>query len=152
MNVRAKHGASYLITFIDDFTKFDYVYLISHKSEALWCFRKFLNLVENQKDVRLKALRTDRGREYLSDQFKQIFDEKGNERKLTILGIPQQNDVAKRRNRTFLEMVRSIMKQINLSIFYWGDALLIATYVLNRVPLSLLLLHHMNYGLDVSLI
>ena len=47
MNVRAKHGASYFITFIDDFTRFNYVYLISHKFEALGCFRKFLNLVEN---------------------------------------------------------------------------------------------------------
>ena len=59
MNVRAKHGASYFITFIDDFTRFGYIYLISHKSKALGCFRNFLNLVKNQKDVRLKALRTD---------------------------------------------------------------------------------------------
>ena len=67
MNVRAKHGASYFITFINDFTRFDYVYLISYKSEALGCFKNFLNLVENQKDVRLKALRTNRGREYFSN-------------------------------------------------------------------------------------
>ena len=78
MNVRAKHGASYFITFIDDFTRFGYIYLISHKSKALGCFRNFLNLVENQKNLRLKTLRTDRGREYLSDQFKQICDEKRN--------------------------------------------------------------------------
>ena len=67
MNVRMKHDASYFITFINDFTRFGYVYLISQKSEALGCFRKFLNLVENKKDVRLKALRIDRGREYLSN-------------------------------------------------------------------------------------
>ena len=89
MNVRAKHGASYFITFIDDFTRFDYVYLIFHKSKALGCFRKFLNLVENQKDVILKALKTDRGPKYLSDQFRKICDEKGIERQLTILGTPQ---------------------------------------------------------------
>ena len=70
MNVKVKHGTSYFITFIDDFTRFGYVYLISHKYDALGCFRNFLNLIENQKDVRLKALRTDRGREYLSDQFR----------------------------------------------------------------------------------
>ena len=80
MNVRAKHGASYFITFIDDFTKFGYIYLISHKSKIIGCFRKFLNLVENQKDVKLKALKIDRGCEYLSDQ--------GIERQFTILGTP----------------------------------------------------------------
>ena len=41
MNVRAKYGASYFITFINDFTRFSYVYLISHKSKASGCFRKF---------------------------------------------------------------------------------------------------------------
>jgi transposase InsO family protein len=134
MNIRARHGAIYFITFIDDFTRFGYVYLISHKSEALSCFMKFLNLVENQLDRKVKALRTDRGREYLSDQFRQLCDEKGIERQLTIPGTPQQNGVAERRNRTLLEMVRSMMAQANLPITYWGDALLTATYVLNRVP------------------
>ena len=59
MNVKAKNGASYFITFIDDFTRFGQVYLISHKSEAFDCFEKFLILVENQLDRTVKVLRTD---------------------------------------------------------------------------------------------
>ena len=67
MNVKARHGASYFITFIDDFTRYGYVYLIAYKSEALDCFKRFMNLTENQLDKKIKALRTDRGREYLSN-------------------------------------------------------------------------------------
>ena len=59
MNVRAKHGASYFITFIDDYSSFGHVYLISYKSEALDCFRLYLNMVENQIDNNVKVLRTD---------------------------------------------------------------------------------------------
>ena len=70
MNVRAKHGAFYFITFIDDFTIYAYVYLISHKLEALDYFRCFINMVENQQENTIKALRTDRGCEYLFEQFK----------------------------------------------------------------------------------
>ena len=66
MNERARHGANYFITFINDFTRFGHVYLISHKSEALDCFTKFNKLVENQLSTKIKALRFDRGREYLS--------------------------------------------------------------------------------------
>ena len=66
MNVRARHDASYFITFIDDFTRYGHVYLISHKSEAISCFMKSINLVENQLDKTIKALRTNRGRGYLS--------------------------------------------------------------------------------------
>jgi hypothetical protein len=67
MNVRARHGASYFITFIDDFTHYGHVYLVSHKSEALDCLRRFMNLVENQMERTIKTLRTNRGREYLSE-------------------------------------------------------------------------------------
>ena len=84
MNVRARHDANYLITFIDDFTHFGHVYLISHKSEALDCFTKFTRLVENQLSTKIKALRSDRGREYLFEQFKDFCDEKGIARQLTI--------------------------------------------------------------------
>ena len=63
MNVRARHGGSYFITFIDDFTRYGHVYLNSHKSEALNYFRHYVSLVENQLDNSIKALRTDHGRE-----------------------------------------------------------------------------------------
>ena len=124
----------YFITFINDYTRYDHVYLISHKSEALDCFRRYMRLVENQLDKSIKAFRTDCGREYLSEQFKELCDEKGIERQLTIAYTPQQNGVAERRNRTVLEMVRLMMAQANLPISYWGDALLTTTYILNRVP------------------
>ena len=63
-----------------------------------------------------------------------MCQEKGIVRQLTIPRTPQQNGVAERRNRTLLEMIRSMMAQANLPISYWGDALLTATYILNRVP------------------
>ena len=69
MNVWARSGATYFITFIDDFTYFGYVYLISHKSEALEFFKRYLNEGENQLDKSIKSLRTDREHEYFSKKF-----------------------------------------------------------------------------------
>ena len=54
MNVRTRIGASYFITFIDDFMRFGYVYLISHKSNALDYFKRYMNEVENQLDKGIK--------------------------------------------------------------------------------------------------
>jgi hypothetical protein len=48
MSMRARHRGFYFITFIDDFLQYGHVYLISHKSEALDCFRRYMNMVENQ--------------------------------------------------------------------------------------------------------
>jgi transposase InsO family protein len=134
MNVKARHGVSYFLTFIDDYTRYGYFQLIAHRYEALDCFKRFVVEVENQHEKSLKALRTDLGREYLSDQFKDLCEEKGIRRQLTISITPQQNGVAERRNRTLLDMVRSMMAQANLLISFWGDALLTAAYILNRVP------------------
>jgi hypothetical protein len=119
MNVKARHGASYFLTFIDDYTRYGYVQLIAHRYEALDCFKRFVAEVENQHEKSLKALRTDRGREYLSDQFKDLCEEKGIRRQLTISNTLQQNGVAERRNRTLLDMVRSMMAQANLPISFW---------------------------------
>ena len=68
-----------------------------------------MNLVGNQLDKKIKALRTDRCREYLYSQFKRLCDEKGLVHQLIIPYTPQKNGVAKRRNRMLLEMVRSMM-------------------------------------------
>ncbi|KAL0286174.1 UNVERIFIED_CONTAM: Copia protein [Sesamum calycinum] len=134
MNVRACHGAFYFLTFIDDYSRYGSVYLLSHRSEALECFKRFLGEVENQREMNFKVLRTDRGREYLSEQFKRICEDKGIIRHLTIPYAPQQTGVAERRNQTLLEMARSMMAQANLPISFWGDAILTAAYILNRVP------------------
>lgn len=134
MNVKARSGATYFFTFIDDLKHFGYVYLISHKSEALEYFKRFMNEVENQLDKRIKFLRTDQGREYLSNQFEELCNEKGIVRQLTTPYTPQQNGMAERRNRTLLDMVWSMMAQTNLPISFWGDASLTTVYILNKVP------------------
>jgi len=67
----------------------------------------------------------------LSEQFKKFYDENGITRHLTISYTLQQNGVVERRNITLFDIVRSMMTQANLSISFWGDALLTAIYILN---------------------
>ena len=55
MSIRARYGALYFITFMDDFTCYDHVYLIFHTLETLDCFRRYINLVENQLDKKIKT-------------------------------------------------------------------------------------------------
>ena len=57
-----------------------------------------MRLVENQLEKSIKTLRTDHGHEYLSEQFKELCDEKGITRHLTMPYTLQQNGVVKRRN------------------------------------------------------
>ncbi|KAL4290130.1 hypothetical protein GQ457_14G000530 [Hibiscus cannabinus] len=68
MNTQARGGYQYFITFTDDFSRYGYIYLMRHKSEALEKFKEFKNEVQNQHGKSIKALRSDRGGEYLSQE------------------------------------------------------------------------------------
>ena len=68
-NKQARGGYNYFITFTDDFSWFGYVYLMRHKSESFEKFKEFRHEVENQLGRSIKALRSDRGGEYPSDEF-----------------------------------------------------------------------------------
>ncbi|KAK8995295.1 hypothetical protein V6N11_069734 [Hibiscus sabdariffa] len=134
MNTQARGGFQYFITFTDDFSRYGYIYLMRHKSEALEKFKEFKNEVQNQHGKSIKALRSDRGGEYLSQDFDELLKECGIVSQLTPPGTPQWNGVSERRNRTLLDMVRSMMSHTDLPTSIWGYALETTTFTLNRVP------------------
>jgi len=134
MTTHARGGFSYFITFIDDYSKYGYLYLMKYKSEAFEKFKEFRNEVEKQLGKSIKTLRSDRGGEYLSQEFQGYLRDNGILSQWTPPYTPQHNGVSERRNRTLLDMVRSMMSLAELPKSFWGFALETAVYVLNRVP------------------
>lgn len=134
MRSMARGGYFYFITFTDDFSRYGYVYHLKNKSEAFEKFKEYKAEAEKQTGESIKTLRSDRGGEYLSHEFKNYLRECDIVSQLTPPGTPQWNGVSERRNRTLLDMVRSMMSQAALPISFWGYALETAAYTLNRVP------------------
>lgn len=62
-------NSNYFLTFIDDFTKKSWIYLLKTKDEAFEYFKEFKAMVENQSNYVIKILRSDRGGEYMSREF-----------------------------------------------------------------------------------
>ena len=119
MSIQAGGGFEYFITFIDDYSRFGYVYLMKWKSETFENFKEFRAEVENQLGKHMKAIRFDRGGEYFIGDFKDYLTENGIISQFTALGTPQQNGVAERWNRTLLDMVRSMLSYSTLPISFW---------------------------------
>ncbi|RVW95334.1 Retrovirus-related Pol polyprotein from transposon TNT 1-94 [Vitis vinifera] len=137
------HGKKYFISFIDDFSRYMYLYILHNKNEALDAFKVFKAEVEKQYGKQIKIVRSDRGGEYyvryLEDgqspgPFAKFLQEYGIVAQYTMPGSPDQNGVAERRNRTLLDMVRSMLSSSKLPKFLWTEALKTAVYILNRVP------------------
>ncbi|GKD12294.1 retrovirus-related pol polyprotein from transposon TNT 1-94 [Tanacetum coccineum] len=130
-----KGGNKCFITFIDDFTKYCYVYLLKSKDEATDKFVLYKTKVENQLGRNIKAVRSDRGGEYVSP-FADLCMKHEIRHKFTAPYSPQQNDIAKRKNRNLKEIVNAKLISSGLSQDMWGEAILTTTYLLNKIPLK----------------
>ncbi|KAL0376010.1 UNVERIFIED_CONTAM: Retrovirus-related Pol polyprotein from transposon TNT 1-94 [Sesamum calycinum] len=123
----------YFILFIDDYSRMTWVYFMREKSEVFKVFKKFKNLVEKQSGRSIKVLRSDRGKEYNSE-FDKFCEEEGIEHQTTVSYNPQQNGVSERKNRTVMEMARSMLQEKHLPKAFWAEAVYTAVYLLNRCP------------------
>ena len=134
MQVESVGGSKYFVTFIDDYSKYTTVYMISHRSEALEKFMEFVQMAENFTGLRVKELRSDNAKEYISEDFKKYCKRRGIIRQETIPYSPQQNGKAERMNRTIMETVRWMIHKAGLPLNFWAEAVATAVYLRNRSP------------------
>jgi len=107
LEVPSLGGNKYLISFVDEFSRKTWLYLIKAKSEAFDMFQKFKVLIEKQSGKSIKVLRTDGGVEYTSKVFEKFCEDNGILHEVT---FPQHNGLAERRNKSLLDMTRSMLK------------------------------------------
>ena len=133
-------GKRYFLPFIDDASRRAEVYLLKSKSsaEVLDCFKRFKQKVELATGRKIRILRTDGGGEFCSQEFEKFLDNNGIQHQKTTPYTPQQNGIAERFNRTIMEAVRAMLFDAgnDLPVSFWGDALITATYIRNRVITS----------------
>jgi transposase InsO family protein len=103
---------------IDDYSRLTRVAFLKEKAKAFEKFKIFKALTETQTGKRLKEVRSDRGGEFMSSDFKELCDKHGIKREYTIPRTPQQNGVVERKKRTVQEMVRSMMNENNIGQTY----------------------------------
>ena len=82
----------------------------------------------------VKIIRTDNGSHFTSSEFEDYLKKEGIKHELTIPKCPEQNGVAKRFNKTVVEMVQSMLVDSELSKSFWAEALVTATSLRNRTP------------------
>lgn len=127
-------GSLYFISFIDDFSRYVTVYFMNKKSEALKCFKEYKSLVENHTGYKIKAMRSDNGKEYINNEFCQYLKINGIQHQTTVAYTPQLNGIAERANRTLVEMSRCMLEENNVPHYLWAEAINTAVHIRNRCP------------------
>ncbi|GJZ23245.1 retrotransposon protein, putative, ty1-copia subclass [Tanacetum coccineum] len=105
--------------------------LLKHKHEVFETFKVFQKEVEKQLSKTIKSLRSDHGGEYMSQEFLDRLKDHGIIAHCTPPYTPQHNGMSERRNRTLLDMVRSMMSQTTLPKSFWDYDLETAARILN---------------------
>ena len=127
-------GKLYFLLIVDDFSRYMWLDLLKSKDEAFASFKKIVAAAESESGKRLKAFRTDRGGEFNSGVFTVYCNEHGIKHNTTAPWTPQQNGVVERRNQSVVEMARCLLKSMKVPGRFWGEAVMVAVYLLNRAP------------------
>jgi histone deacetylase 1/2 len=122
----------YYVSFIDDFSKFTWIYLLKYKSEVFQKFHDFQNLVERLFDRKIVVVQSDWGGEY--EKLNSFFTKVGITHLVSCPHTHQQNDAAERKHRHIVEVGLSLLAHAHMPLKFWDEAFLTATYLINRVP------------------
>lgn len=120
------------MSFIDDFSKFTWIYLIQYKSQVFEKFQEFQVMVERMFDRKILAMQTDWGGEYQS--LNSFFRKIGIVHHVSCPHTHQQNGSAERKHRHIVEVGLSLLSHASMPLKFWDEAFQAATYLINRVP------------------
>ena len=131
-------GTRYVITFMDDKSRWTWVAFLKHKSDAFAAFKEWLTFVEKQTGQQLLIFRTDNGGEFITKEWKKFLKDRGIRHETTSPDTPKQNGDAEWQNRTIFDRVRTILIDVGLFLFLFAEAINYIIYTKNRHSTSAL--------------
>jgi transposase InsO family protein len=111
-----------------------WIVVLGSKREAADAIRRAQAAVEAECDRKLRVLRTDNGGEFTTAEFTSYCADEGVQCHYSTPYNQQQNGIVERRNQTVVEMARTLLKQREMSVVFWGEAVVTTVYILNRSP------------------
>uniref|UniRef100_A0A2N9F7S6 Integrase catalytic domain-containing protein n=1 Tax=Fagus sylvatica TaxID=28930 RepID=A0A2N9F7S6_FAGSY len=131
-------GSKYFVIFVDDFSRYTWIYLMHNRSELAQIYRTFAQMISTQFSKTIKIFRTDNAMEYRDSQFLDFIHTQGTIIQRSCAGTSQQNGRAERKHRHILDSVRAFLISASCPERFWGEAALTAVYTINRLPSSAL--------------
>ena len=129
-------GAHYFLTIVDDFTRTTWTQLLQNKTQVGLAIKHFFSMINNQFKAKIVMVRSDNDTEFLNSSCLDFFSENSIIHQKSIPGTPQQNGVAERKHRHLLDSARAIRLHAGLPKHFWGECILAATHIINKLPMA----------------
>jgi transposase InsO family protein len=96
---------------VDDYSRFTWVFFLQEKSQTQETLKRFLRRDQNEFGLRIKKIRSDNGTEFKNSQIEGFLEDEGIKHEFSSPYTPQQNGVVERKNRTLLDMARTMLDE-----------------------------------------
>ena len=136
--IKSKMGFAYYMIFVDDHSRFTWLYPMKFKSDFIDIFLQYQIFVENQYSCKIKNFQSDGGAEFCSNRFQSQLRSSGIQHQKSCPYTRSQNGCAERKHRHVTEMGLALLFPSRVSTYYWVDAFSTMTYIINRLPTQLL--------------
>ncbi|KAK1684352.1 hypothetical protein QYE76_045200 [Lolium multiflorum] len=120
-------GSKYGLVIVDDYSRYSWVFLLKTKDETHREFITFAKKAQRMYESEIKAIRTDNGTEFKNYTMQEFVDDEGIKHEFSAPYTPQQNGVVERKNRTIIEMARTMLSEFNSPHNFWGEAISTST-------------------------
>jgi hypothetical protein len=128
-------GSKYYLVIVDDYLCFTWVFFLQEKYQTQETLKIFLRWAQNEFGLIIKKIRSDNGIEFKNSQIEGFLEEEGIMHEFSSPYTPQQNGVVERKNRTLLDMARTMLDEYKTPDRFWAKAINIACYSINRLYL-----------------
>jgi transposase InsO family protein len=126
-------GNKYGFVIVDYFTRYTCVFFLVDKSDVFDIFKKFIKRVQNEFETTIKKVRSDNESEFRNTRVDELYDELGIKHQFSAKYTPQSNSLVERKNRTLIDMARSMLNEYNVSHLFWAEAINTACFYSNRL-------------------
>ncbi|WVZ80221.1 hypothetical protein U9M48_027714 [Paspalum notatum var. saurae] len=122
--VASVSGKWYVLVVVDDFLRFSWVFFMEFKDEAFGFVRDLVLRLRNESHKAMRAIRSDNGGEFRNSRLEHPFSSPY---------TPSQNGVVERKNRTLVELARTMLDEHRTPRRFWAEAVNTACYIANRI-------------------
>ena len=127
-------GSRYFVIFVDDFSRYTWIYLFKNRFELYQIYHYFTKMIETRFSKPIKVFRSNNAQEYKAHEFTSILHQFGTVPHSYCAGTSQQNGRAKHILRHILDVIRATTIAASTPSQFWGEASLTAVYTINRCP------------------
>ena len=107
------------------------MFFLVDKSDVFATFKTFIKRIHNEFETTIKKVRSDNGSEFKNTRIDELCDEFSIRHQFSAKYTPQSNGLVQRKNRTLIDMARSMLSEYNVSQSFWAEAINMACYCSN---------------------